>query len=268
VTPLLVPQRLQLEVTRRCNSRCLHCAHDPSWRGDMPLSMVARILDELPTVRDVHPYKFGEPLLHPRFLDIVRMLKDRGRRVALYTNGSLLSGALRDGLAEMLDEDDMLSFSVEGSDRQTYEHLRRGLSWDVLIENVDAWQAVKRAKSEARLTAVRESDAQRDLAFWSGRVDQAWAVPEEPFGRPVRGHFDIRFDSRTCHETNEDMAVLYNGDVVMCCGDCWGKFPVGNVRDGALAAWNSPAMTRCRSEAQEICSHCLAQWVNEEASPP
>jgi hypothetical protein len=230
----------------------------------MPLEMVEAIVEAWPEVDTFIPQQFGEPLMHPRFIDILAMLKAKGKRVLFYTNGSLLSGEKAAAVAELLTDGDSVIFSVEGGCAEEYESIRKGLKFDTVAANVAAFQGMKRAGvvTEARMTDVREFDAERGKAFWSRLVDTVWVVPEEPFGRPVAGHQENRYDSRTCGDPNGDMIVLPNGDVVLCCADAAGRFPLANIRDGIREAWD--ALDRWRHEAHPLCKTCHVQWVNEE----
>jgi MoaA/NifB/PqqE/SkfB family radical SAM enzyme len=256
------PIRIELGITNRCNSRCIICSHDPRWHEDMSIETVAAIVEAFPEVDTFIPQQFGEPMLHPRFVDIVRLLKARGKRVLFYTNGSLLAGDILDAMVEMLGPGDSVIFSVEGSTAEQYESIRKGLSFAAVSANIAAFQARKRGvKTEVRMTEVREFPA--DTAFWQSRVDEVWTVPEEPFGRSVKGHQETRYDSRTCGDPNGDMIVLPNGDVVLCCEDAAGREPLANIRDGIREAWG--ALERWRHEPHPMCAHCHVQWVNEEA---
>ena len=261
------PACIELGITERCNSRCVICSHDPRWKGDMPLSLVEEIIDAFPSTPEVQPHLFGEPFLHPQVLDIFDAIKSRGKRLIEYTNGSVLAGDILDGVCSMLTPGDIMSFSVEGYDRESYESMRPGLKWDRLLANIAEFQAKKPAgvKSELRMTEVREIDTAKAKAFWTGKVDLVWSVPEEPFGRSVKGHYKVRYDSRTCKQTHKDLTVRHNGDVVMCCVDSIGEHPIGNATTEPIRdIWFGAAFQAVRTRAHESCSHCLAQWVNEE----
>ena len=76
----------------------------------------------------------GEPLLHPRFLDMVRLAKARGLRAEVTTNALLLddemaAGLLRAGL-------DQLVVSIDGASAEAFGRVRSGASLDKVVENV------------------------------------------------------------------------------------------------------------------------------------
>ncbi len=81
--------RLQVEVTTRCNLRCDFCLRRfvRIEERDMDLKTFKRILDEF-DADVIALYGFGEPLLHPDLLDMIRMANKRAETV-IVTNGTL-----------------------------------------------------------------------------------------------------------------------------------------------------------------------------------
>ena len=138
-TPTRSFDALQIEVTSRCSARCQMCpqecpggsvAGDRIWPG-RPSSTLARAF---PRVRHVHLQGWGEPLLHPRLLDMVATAKAAGCRVGLTTNGM---GLEPDTAKSLLDLGlDLLSISIAGATRETHESIRVGSDFSRILENV------------------------------------------------------------------------------------------------------------------------------------
>ncbi|MCR5701982.1 MAG: radical SAM protein [Lachnospiraceae bacterium] len=133
VIPLNTPFILMVEPSDACNFRCKFC---PS--GDLELlkSIEARkqrnmewdIFQKIANdmcefenkVKVLRLYKDGEPLLNPRFADMVSYAKKIGacERVDTTTNASLLTHDLSDKIIEAgLDR---INISIEGIDSQQY----------------------------------------------------------------------------------------------------------------------------------------------------
>lgn len=78
-------------LTYRCNSRCKFCASDLTGsQNDIPVEAVRKFVEQ-----DLGPHKRltlsgGEPLLHPRFDEIVDLVRGRYQAICLMTNGTLL----------------------------------------------------------------------------------------------------------------------------------------------------------------------------------
>lgn len=81
-------------ITRRCNLRCIHCYSDSESReypGELTWNECMGVLDDLaqygvPGVL----LSGGEPMIHPRFYDLARYARERGLRLTLSTNGTLI----------------------------------------------------------------------------------------------------------------------------------------------------------------------------------
>lgn len=83
----------------------------------------------------------GEPTLHPEFNYLVKYAKQRGCKIWLNTNGSRRSERSRGMSTITLDRAflegiDLVEFSVDAGDPETYAKVRPGLSWDILNANV------------------------------------------------------------------------------------------------------------------------------------
>ncbi|MBM4275680.1 MAG: radical SAM protein [Deltaproteobacteria bacterium] len=120
-----LPAYVGLNVTRRCNLRCLMCNqyrapeakpgkniswYDPS--RELPLDAWVSLLDELAVWRPILYVTGGEPLLYPRILDLLAAAKARGLAVQLQTNGVLLDRVAAD-LVDLGVQ--MVTISLDGS---------------------------------------------------------------------------------------------------------------------------------------------------------
>jgi len=97
------PFFVNVDVTRRCNLRCIGCRfHSPllertspkgsTYIKDMPTSLFERLCIELKTMgtKSITISGEGEPLMHLFLSDIILIAKKKGFHVTLVTNGTLL----------------------------------------------------------------------------------------------------------------------------------------------------------------------------------
>jgi radical SAM protein with 4Fe4S-binding SPASM domain len=81
-------------ITRRCNLRCLHCYSDSEAReypGELTFEQCRGVIDDLAAFEVPGVLlSGGEPLIHPRFFDIASYARERGLRLTLSTNGTLI----------------------------------------------------------------------------------------------------------------------------------------------------------------------------------
>lgn len=119
----------QIEPVGQCNLRCRMCPiqfrqdgppHGPL--AFMSYEMFCGLIDDMPALKTLHLQGMGEPLMHPRFFDMVRYASDRGIAVTTNTNLTLLSErrarqCLESGLVQ-------LHASLDAATAETYEHIR------------------------------------------------------------------------------------------------------------------------------------------------
>lgn len=97
-------RRIYLEVTSRCNYRCVYCPHPTMARKKEHLDyqLGLRALKQVAEDRvgeNIHLNYLGEPLMYPRFFDLAEAAAELGLRTHTITNGSLLSAARIERLA-------------------------------------------------------------------------------------------------------------------------------------------------------------------------
>ncbi len=89
-----------LEPTSMCNLACDGCYRENHGGSHKDLETIARELDLFARLRrcDGVSIAGGEPLTHPQIADIVRMVRARGWKAIINTNGALLTPDLLAGL--------------------------------------------------------------------------------------------------------------------------------------------------------------------------
>jgi len=116
-----------LELTFRCNLRCVHCYVAHGHRGIPGRQELtqAEICDILGQVVDEGCLWLlltgGEPLLRPDFLDIYTYAKRKGLILTLFTNGTLLTPPMVDHLAEWRPF--VVEITLYGRTQETYERV-------------------------------------------------------------------------------------------------------------------------------------------------
>jgi MoaA/NifB/PqqE/SkfB family radical SAM enzyme len=115
----------QIELTTRCPLSCPMCvrAGSAGWRPqDMPLEDFAKLLPHMSRVESVVLEGWGESLLHPDLVEIVRQVKRAGPKVGFVTSGFGLTEARAE---ELVDAGvDFIGFSLAGATPETHGRLR------------------------------------------------------------------------------------------------------------------------------------------------
>jgi MoaA/NifB/PqqE/SkfB family radical SAM enzyme len=134
-----LPAFVQIEPVGRCNLRCRMCPVQFRDHGGAPALLdfdaYCALLDGFPGVAELHLQGLGEPLMHPRFFDMVRHAAARGIRVSTNTNLTLLTEARAQqaaacGLAEV-------SVSLDAASSPMYESIRLGARLPRVLRNLE-----------------------------------------------------------------------------------------------------------------------------------
>lgn len=114
-----------VEVTTHCNYNCIHCfrvlLNEPL--GHMSMKTYERLL-EIALRAGVSKLSFsgwGEPLIHPYIIDMLRIAKSKGFNILLNTNGALLTEYAKHIVDLGIDE---LVVSIDAVDPELYSNIR------------------------------------------------------------------------------------------------------------------------------------------------
>jgi MoaA/NifB/PqqE/SkfB family radical SAM enzyme len=115
---------LQIEPTTRCNFTCGFCAGRAMPQADLPWDRFVAAIDAFPMLEHVELQGEGEPLLHPRFFDMVALLRERQIKVSIITNGSLFTDEAIDKILSL--SIDKVAVSIESPDAARFQQIRGG----------------------------------------------------------------------------------------------------------------------------------------------
>ena len=273
------PLRLWVEPTDVCNLRCVMCPQSterPFAKGYMEFDLFRKIVDEAKGfVYDVNLHHRGESTIHPRLPDMVRYAKDAGLYTRLHSNATLLDEAMATALIE--NGLDLLSFSFDGYDRESYEKIRVKAKFDRTLGNIVRFLEVKRRLGKRTPYVVFETidfsvgpptheDRERERSFRSRfeglpldrfivKRPHNWAGTYEPG--------DPRLDGRPprytpCTFPWYSLVIFWDGTVTPCPQDWYGDLYLGDVkRQTLLEIWNGPAMLELRKKMHAQDVQCL-----------
>ncbi len=84
-----------LNITRRCNLRCVHCyagSDENAGAGELTAAQWKKVLDDLSSYGcPVVLFSGGEPLMHPALAELARHAVSRGMRAVISSNGTLIT---------------------------------------------------------------------------------------------------------------------------------------------------------------------------------
>jgi MoaA/NifB/PqqE/SkfB family radical SAM enzyme len=270
------PRRLQIETTNRCNSACAMCPILTMTRpkGEMSPALWARLVAELkarPALRRVMLHVMGEPLLHPRFVEMVEELRAQAphQPVEFSTNGSLLTPPAAERL--VLSGVRQINFSLDACTPETHARVRKGLNFDkvtanlaglietvarlgqtrpkVLVQlikmdvNKDEWAAFARRWEEVAAKHPFVRVYLKEQWSWGGYLDSGQAQAEAAQGGLAM----------PCSFPFDQLDVYWDGTVGFCCLDEDAHLAVGDLNRESLAdIWASPRLEEMRRKFKRL----------------
>jgi radical SAM protein with 4Fe4S-binding SPASM domain len=118
----------------------------------MDIDVFKRLIDEFGAIEELHLQGMGEPMMHPRFFEMVAYAAGRGIRVSTNTNMTLMTEArAAQCVASGLDT---LHVSLDGADAEVYEAIRVRASFGKVLRNLRRVMAAKDA-ARSRLPQVK-----------------------------------------------------------------------------------------------------------------
>jgi len=139
---VIQPRIVDIELTNACNQRCGFCLRATMRRptGSMSLTLFKKIVDELTTFDFPRWGKvvlagFGEPTLHPQFVEAVEYAGDRHLPLRVYTNGTGLNNVVCRRLMHPGIQSLKLSLNVHGPDMLA-RVIGKAASWETLVQRI------------------------------------------------------------------------------------------------------------------------------------
>jgi radical SAM protein with 4Fe4S-binding SPASM domain len=258
--PLPAPWTVFIEPTNACNFRCAYCP-----TGDtellrkvgrknklMDFGLFCKVVDDLKAfprkLKMVNMYKDGESLIHPRFTDMVRYLRDADvtEKIWVKTNGSLLTPEYNERLVNC--GLDMIGISVQHVHAQGfYDIAGVRIDYDEYRRNVqDLYQRRAGVGISIKIAdaGLSEDDKKRFYADFQDRCDfitveglHGWSASEH---KDWKLGTDQSFDGSPRSVKIACPLVLYmltvnsNGKISICNDDWMQAHNIGDVNAESL----------------------------------
>jgi MoaA/NifB/PqqE/SkfB family radical SAM enzyme len=141
----------QLEITTYCNAACPQCPRNNNGSGVNPYlkleHLSRKVIDSAFTADLCHRLRqvffcgsYGDPIMHPEFLDILRDFRRKSPTLWLYihTNGGAHSPEYWKDLAEIIGNHGQVDFNIDGLADTNWLY-RRNTDFDKIISNAQAY---------------------------------------------------------------------------------------------------------------------------------
>ncbi len=266
--PISTPFVVFLDPCGACNFSCKFCPCNQSdfmaseRHEKMSMQMFEKVLNDLEEfpeqIKVINLYGFGEPLLHPQYIEMIEQIKRRKlcRELRCTTNGFLLTPELNRELVRA--GIDMVRISVEALTEQDYKNICGvNINYQKFIGNIENLYQISRGtntKVSVKTLNVALADDTAANRFYDifepisdytyiQDTTQAWSEFEAyvPEGNYEAGNIgDMKDEDKICSFALTNMAIHSNGSVGVCPQDWKFATEYGNVKDASLKdLWNS-----------------------------
>jgi radical SAM protein with 4Fe4S-binding SPASM domain len=125
-----IPVNVGLDLTYRCNNRCVHCYcslpenNETAAKDELSTAEIKELLDELASMGSLWLLiTGGEPLLRKDFEEIYLHAKEKGFLITLFTNGTVVGKEMTELLSRYPPF--VVEISIYGATEETYEKVTR-----------------------------------------------------------------------------------------------------------------------------------------------
>ena len=267
-------QKIYVEISNLCNLKCSFC---PGTKRPGRRMSVAEFSALMPKLRPYTDYLYfhlmGEPLCHPNLQDFLRIAGERGFRVILTTNGTLLSKM----------QDVLLSAPALHKVNISLHAFEANIGGKSLEDYVRACLEFGKASGGRKIVVYRLWNQGGQDALNEQILEQMHAAFPSEWERQRQGiriadktflEYGDKFDwpdlsaqegsSRVfCYGLRDQLGVLCDGTVVPCCLDHEGDIALGNVFSQELEEiLHSPRAKRIydgfshRQAMEPLCRRC------------
>lgn len=264
-------KRIYLELSNYCNLNCIFCTPSEKNTRMMSLEQYKEALIKVKNhTKEVCLHVLGEPLIHPNFLDIVKYTNDNNIDIMLSTNSRLIPN-----LSNEIQNLEIKTWNLSLHSTYNMESQERFIL--KILDFIKMYQSNHESTFHLRLWAEsnqlikKSNDKIREILFsyynYEGPIiprirlkERVILSYEEEFEWPKLSGIQ---SEGFCLGGKSHIAILANGDVVMCCLDAKGHTKIGNIFSESLndilnnnpyqRAINSFRNNRCYFE---LCKYC------------
>ncbi len=290
------PGALLIDITNRCNAKCVWCPNpDLTHVGAMDMDVYRKIIDDYGSRGGVVTFgTFGEPLMDKHMKERIEYLKryPKIHKIEVLTNGFFLN----DKMVPLLVEHGVgVDISLDELDKQTFEDVKK-MSFDVVRDNIVNFLEINSKASRPvpvnirikTLKTVEETLAQElfkiiashdcsimlnsiddnIISNWAGKLDKEAFIKEYEISSPDKTRYTHKRFNQTnvapCTQLWKWMVVYWDGKVVLCCADMFSRSIVGDLKSNSITAiWNGPDLKKLRGQMVNrqrfevpICQDC------------
>lgn len=247
---------IYIEFSSACNLRCGFCSLDHlKPKTYIEEETLRKFLEDFisdkrfRSVKSLQLHNAGETLLHPKKIVLLEMIKEYKDKaisqgipfpeVHILTNGMLLKERVSKAILD-IGIIDVLRMSLDGGTPEAFEEMRERAKWPIFYKNVKDFIKYNNDNNcGVKVSTISIIPADKDFTL-------GWMHPEFSEILKAVDSFELRrlhnwageiegLEIKNkpykigCNMAMDQMVLLPNGDVTVCCSDLNSKGVVGNL---------------------------------------
>ncbi len=287
------PNSIMVQTTSRCNAACVFCPYPAvskeTSHGEMSFTLFAKLMRECSRyseLKSANLFLMNEPLMDSQIVARINFAKDQNPEAAvnIWSNGCNLTEELSGHLIR--SRLDAIGVSIHAQWPETYRQLTGRGDFERVLRRVTRFVEMRNRmrpelRVDIRLVGVRQflspEEVDEAVAYWEpygisgvesllGHVNRAGNLPGtyQVLHRKICGCAD--------RMPYHMAAVLYTGDVVLCCMDWRQEQVLGNIKEQSLAAiWRGERRREVMDQVQGadspsdfLCKRCEESIESQE----
>lgn len=145
----------------------------------------------------------GDPIYHPNMHHVIKLLKQRGAVLRIFTNGSYKTHTWWTELCGLLDQSDCIIFSIDGIP-SNFDQYRINGDWDSIKIGIDVavssacktmWKYIPFSYNQDHIEQARELSKELGIDHFEVELSNRFDQQTEHF-RPVNNLLGMKFNSQ------------------------------------------------------------------------
>ena len=290
------PGALLIDITNRCNAKCVWCPNpDLTNVGAMDMDVYRKIIDDYGSRGGVITFgTFGEPLIDKHMKERIEYIKTYPKihKIEILTNGFFLNENI---VPTIIENGVGVDISLDELDKKTFEDVKK-MNFDVVRDNIVDFletnsKATKPVPVNIRIKTMKtvEETLEQELfkiinsydcsvvlnsiddniiSNWAGKLDKESFIKEHKITTNNKTQFTHKRFNQTnvapCTQLWKWMVVYWDASVVLCCADMFSQAIVGDLKLNSITeVWNGSQMKSHRDQMVSrnrfevpICQDC------------
>jgi len=265
--------RVYVEITNICNKSCSFCHGTKRAPRSMTMDEFSLVCEKLSGVSEyLYLHVMGEPLTHPLLCDFVRYATEKGFKVAITTNGTLLDKCGDALIAAGVYKVNISLHSFEfGEDDKHSSYVQKFLNFADISSKSGVLTVLRLWNG-----GVSDTKNEETLSLLHKKFPGQWHPGSR--GARIRDKLHLEYGERFvwpdidsenigcalfCHGLGDHFGILSDGTVIPCCLDSDGVIDLGNVYTENIEeilsserAKNIKNGFQNKTAVEELCQRC------------